>query len=203
MDCFSAISKAELKQKSQRSCKINYSGIKGLKGCILSLPSTPWGAPSLKNPDGTWPCSWGMGSLKESTPIGRAAPSICLVLPTHTTKCPQFNRFACQWHRAPPTLSVATWELPSSSDSNTCIFPTKKPATLFFLMKIPKEVQLRVLISWIYGKSNISNNYINLLKYKHLMKVKRKLVDANNQISDLKEKKKREKVSKKQAKEIK
>lgn len=55
-------------------------------------------------------------------------------------------------------------------------------------MKIPKEVQLRVLISWIYGNPNISNNYINLLKYKHLMKVKRKLVHANNQISDLKEK---------------
>lgn len=33
------------------------------------------------------------------------------------------------------------------------------------------------------------------------MKVKRKLVDANNQISDLKEKQKREKVSKKHAKE--
>lgn len=187
MDCFSAISKAELKQKS-RPCEINYSGIKGLEGCILSLPSIPWGAPSLKNPNGTWSCSWGMGPLKKSTPVGRAAPSICLVLPIHTIECPQFNQFACPSHRAPTTLFVATWKPPSSSDSNTCNSPTRKPVTLFFLMKIPKEVQLRVLISWIYGKPNISNNYINLLKYKHLMKVKRKPVHANNQISDLKEK---------------
>lgn len=177
MDWFSAISKAELKQKSQWPCKINYSGIRRAwklhsepsLHCLRSpISQEPWWDPALQL----------RNRVPEEKHSNRRGCSFHLPGPPHSLQSvPSLaSLLANDTEHLPTLISVATGKPPSSSDSNTCIPPTKKPATLFFLMKIPKEVQLRVLISWIYGKPNISNNYNNLLKYKHLMKVKRKLV---------------------------